>query len=242
MNVSIMSVLIQEGTRLVSEYMRTRPVKISPDSTSIERLTLLAAGPNPDSVIQLKPQPIEKPIPLIPSQPVISDISQESPRITTEIAPASKATAIATGCVPCAMGHYGTCTGILNEAMRFARGGDISNPEVIDRVNMCMDELNSMERVDLRPEMTVQLSGWEKELAEQALKDSRAIRHNLENLQSTSELEEIAAKTQTSRQEIGRRWFQAKLQNMSPDEKTAMQKRVLERIEAMATEPTETTE
>jgi hypothetical protein len=140
------------------------------------------------------------------------------------------------------MGHYGTCTGILNEAMRFARGGDISNPEVIDRVNMCMDELNSMERVDLRPEMTVQLSGWEKELADQALIDSRAIRHTLENLKSVDELESVAAKTQTSRQEIGRKWFQSKLKNMSPEEKSAMQKRVLERIEAMATEPAEVIE
>ena len=42
-----------------------------------------------------------------------------------------KATAIATGCIPCSLGHLGTCTGLLNEGMRFARTDGIQSDEVI---------------------------------------------------------------------------------------------------------------
>ena len=135
----------------------------------------------------------------------------------------------------CAMGHFGTCTGILNESLRFAHGQEgMASPEVIDRVNMCMDELNAMERVDLRPEMTVQLTGWEKELAERALTESRGIRHALEGIQDVNSLEKVAAQTQTTRKEIGRTWFQNKLQNMSPDDKDEIKRRVMAKIEEMA--------
>jgi hypothetical protein len=135
----------------------------------------------------------------------------------------------------CAMGHFGTCTGILNESLRFAHGQEgMASPEVIDRVNMCMDELNAMERVDLRPEMTVQLTGWEKELANRALAESRGIRHALEGLKDVGSLEEVAAQTQTTRKEIGRAWFQNKLQNLSPNDKDEIKRRVMAKIEEMA--------
>ena len=135
----------------------------------------------------------------------------------------------------CAMGHFGTCSGILNESIRFAKGADgMKSPEVIDRVNMCLDELNAMERVDLRPEMTVQLEGWQKELADKALSESRNIRHTLEGIHSYEDLEAVAARTQTSRKQIGREWFKNALPNMSPEDKEEVKRRVLAKIEAMA--------
>jgi len=118
---------------------------------------------------------------------------------------------IATACVPCAMGHYGTCSGLLNEAMRFAKKDGVDSSEVIDRMNMCMDELNAMERVDLRPERIADLSKWEKELANKVLTDSRSIRHSLESLDNIADLERLAASTQTTRNDIGREWFKRRL-------------------------------
>jgi len=117
---------------------------------------------------------------------------------------------IATACIPCAMGHYGTCSGLLNEAMRFAKKDSASN-EVIDRINMCMDELNAMERVDLRPERIADLPEWEKKLANKALINSRSLRHDLESLGEVSDLERLAASTQTTRNDIGREWFKRRL-------------------------------
>jgi hypothetical protein len=100
-----------------------------------------------------------------------------------------------------------------------------------------MDELNAMERIDLRPENLVQLSGWEKELAEKALSESRQIRHNLEGLKNVDNLEQVAAKTQTSRKAIGRAWFEKKLSSMPEADKEEVKRRVIAKIEEMASSP-----
>jgi hypothetical protein len=146
-----------------------------------------------------------------------ADMQDKAPvsekRGETPAAPPSKATEIPTGCVPCAIGHFGTCSGLLNEAMRFAHGDGIASGEVIDRVNMCMDELNAMERVDLRPEMIASLPRRQKKIAESALSESRQLRHRLEGIRTADELEQVAANTQTVRREIGRAWYQERLGN-----------------------------
>ena len=147
-----------------------------------------------------------------------------------------KATEIATGCVPCAIGHFGTCSGLLNEAMRFARNDGIQSNEVVDRVGICLDELNAMERVDLRPEMIVQLADWEKELAQQALAASRATRHTLEAYASVDALEKAAADTQSFRAQIFRTWIKAKMEHLSPEEQKNIQKKVLEKLDELAPE------
>jgi hypothetical protein len=137
-----------------------------------------------------------------------------------------KATDIATGCVPCSIGHLGTCSGLLNEAMRFARKGGVESDEVISRINMCLDELNALERVDLRPELIHGLSPWERTLAEKALSLSRSLRHDLEGLSTLGSLEEIAAKTQGTRQEIGKGWFKGKLERMTPEQRESMENKL----------------
>ena len=139
---------------------------------------------------------------------------------------AEKATSTASGCVPCALGHFGTCSGLLNEAVRFAKKDGVAYGEVIDRVNMCLDELNAMERVDLRPEMIVSLPVWEKEIADQALGASRDTRHGLESLTTVDDLEKLAGNTQTVRIDIGRRWFKEKLDKLTPEEKMRIQEKL----------------
>lgn len=142
-----------------------------------------------------------------------------------------KASSIEAGCVPCAIGHLGTCSGVINEAVRFAKKDGIESSEVIDRVNMCIDELNAMERVDLRPEKIVSLPEWEKELANQALVASRSVRHELEGLTSAGGLEQAAANIQTTRTGIGRDWFKKRLARMPKEEKGKLVKRAIEKLE-----------
>lgn len=144
---------------------------------------------------------------------------------------------IATACIPCAIGHYGTCSGLLNEAMRFAQKDGVSSGEVIDRMNMCLDELNAMERVDLRPERIADLPEWENKLANKALNNSRSLRHGLESLGNAGDLEKLAARTQTTRNDIGREWFKQKLGSKGitedkPEEmKAAAAQRAAEEVE-----------
>jgi hypothetical protein len=128
-----------------------------------------------------------------------------------------KASSIASGCVPCSLGHLGTCSGLLNEAMRFARSDGVQSEEVIDRVNMCLDEIAALVRVDLRPEMTVNLPSRDKELANEILVGSRNISHKLEGINDVADLEQIAAEAQGLRQKIGKEWFQQRLSQVSPE-------------------------
>jgi DNA-binding transcriptional regulator YhcF (GntR family) len=64
-----------------------------------------------------------------------------------------------------------------------------------------------MERVDLRPELIINLVPSQKELADTVLVHSRNTRHALENLGDTDHLEKTAGELQRVRQQVGRAWF-----------------------------------
>lgn len=156
---------------------------------------------------------------------------REAVPVRTSTQPRAK---VATNCVACALGHYGTCTGILNEAMRFARSEGIKSDEVINRVMHCIDELNAMEREDLRPEAMIELSDWEKELADLALTKSRPIRHALEDLTSVGQLEKLAAEVQTTRTLLGKTYFKNKLDHLTPEDKVEVTQKVIDRLKDLA--------
>jgi len=158
-------------------------------------------------------------------------VEKQPPKVAETITEEEKASSIEAGCVPCAIGHLGTCSGGMNEAVRFAKKDGIESSEVIDRVNMCLDELNIMERIDLRPEMIVNLPDWEKKLANQALVVSRSVRHELEGLSSVDGLERVAANIQTTRREIGRGWFKERLVRMPKEEKERLAEKAIEQLE-----------
>ncbi len=194
MNTQIIAILFQEGGKLLSQLIITRPPK--------RRATEYRQA------------------------------AEELPKVTEKYQiKETKASSIEAGCLPCAIGHFGTCSGLLNEAMRFAKKDGIQSSEVIDRVNICMDELNALERVDLRPELTLNLPTWEKELADKALLASRSTRHGLEGLNSVSDLETVAATTQNVRQEIGRAWFKKRLADMPKAEKAQLAQKAIEKLE-----------
>jgi hypothetical protein len=226
MNVMIVSSLIQGLTVLASEYIRHKPSQSSPVTASnMEKLIL-------EDIPQAEAEKIPEMIPQMYRDNDKVIIVEESPIISKD--KGNKATAIATGCIPCSLGHVGTCTGLMKEAIRFAKSPEgVGSIEVIDRVNMCLDELNSMERVDMRPEMIRQLPEWEHELAQDVLDTSRALRHKLENVENFDKLEEIAATLETKRKQIGRDWFKAKLANLTDADKAAVTTKIVEKINEM---------
>ena len=74
-------------------------------------------------------------------------------------------------------------------------------------------------------------SAWEKALANQALVASRSVRHALEGLNSADGLERAAANIQTTRTEIGRRWFKERLARMPKGEKVKLAAKAIEKLE-----------
>ena len=83
--------------------------------------------------------------------------------------------------------------------------------EVVDRLNLCLDELNILERKDLTRTQIASLPEWEKTLAEKALKQSRETRHKIETATSIEDIDKITVETEKFRRELGREWFRGKL-------------------------------
>jgi len=123
---------------------------------------------------------------------------------------------IATACVPCALGHFSTSAGLLNEAVRFKDEGITSN-EILDRVAKVLEEQNTLERVDLTPEKIRSAPAWEQEIAESALAQSRKLRHSLENFQGIKQLETAAADTSSFYRELNRKWFKQRFAHLGPE-------------------------
>jgi len=114
--------------------------------------------------------------------------------------------AVATACVPCALGHFSTSAGLLNEAVRFKKEGITSN-EILDRIAKVLEEQNALERVDLTEEKIRKTPAWERDLAEEALQQSRSLRHRLETLTTIEELGQAAADSEEYYRNLNRKWW-----------------------------------
>lgn len=125
-------------------------------------------------------------------------------------------TDIATACVPCALGHFSTSAGLLNEAVRFRDEGITSN-EILDRIAKVLEEQNTLERKDLTQEQIQSAPPWEREIAEEALSQSRKLRHSLENFTSISQIEQAAADTSKYYRELNRKWFKQRFAHLGPE-------------------------
>jgi len=189
-----------------------------------------------------------------PARPPIAALESQNPEdltpaatITTQPAKsASEKEDIAMACVPCAVGHFSTSAGLLKEAVRF-KGEGITSNEVLDRIAMALEEQNTLERVDLRPEEIQSLPPWERALAEEALLQSRQLRHNLENLQNIGQLDRAAADSEGVYKKLFREWFKQcfahlgpekaemiadKVGRLGPEDKERVKKRAVELIES----------
>ena len=111
----------------------------------------------------------------------------------TDFSGPSQISAAGKACIPCGNDHFSTATGALSESIRFARSGEIDNPEVVSRITLAMDELNAFERVDGSPEKVVKLPPNEKALMDSMMEASRKVRHSLTNVKTPQDLEQAAA-------------------------------------------------
>jgi len=123
---------------------------------------------------------------------------------------------ISLACVPCALGHFATSTGLLNEAMRFKKDGIGSN-EILDRIGKALEEQNALERVDLTPERIQTTKDWEGPIAEEALKQSRALRHKLESIETIGDLEQAAADTERYYKKLNREWYKGRFAHLGEE-------------------------
>jgi len=149
-----------------------------------------------------------------------------SPATPTQPPPEEKpAEDIATGCLPCAVSHFSTSAGLLNEAVRFKGEGMTSN-EILDRIASAIEEQNTLERIDLSPVKIQHLPEWERPIAEEALNQSRQLRHRLENIQSVEELERVAADTKRYYLKLNRQWYKGRFGKLGNEKAEAISQRV----------------
>ena len=132
---------------------------------------------------------------------------------------------IATACVPCAIGHYAGAAKLLNEAIRFRDDGIESN-QVLDDIAGAIGELNAMERVDMTPEKLQNTSSWERPIADEALRESRKLRHRLEGISSMEEIEKAAADTESYYKKLNRQWYRGRFSNLGAKKAETIAQRV----------------
>jgi len=170
--------------------------------------------PPKDNIKALEKLAATMPAPVVENNPPPEQ--KVTPTTTQGPEPTSKQGTVATACVPCALGHFSTSTGLLNEAVRFKKEGITSN-EVLDRIAKTLEEQNTLERVDLTPENIRALPDWERDIAEEALQQSRSLRHSLENFQSINQLENAAVDTSSFYKELNRKWFKQRFAHLGPE-------------------------
>lgn len=165
------------------------------------------------------------PLPTTESPPAPqTSVRQEEQPPTGEPVPQEKPR-IATACVACAVGHFSTSSGLLKEALRF-KGEGMSSDEILDRIAASLEEQNALEREDLTQEKIQHLPDWERKIAEEALTQSRQLRHKLETIQTIEELEQLAADTRTYYLSLSRKWYKGRFANLGAEKADAISQRV----------------
>jgi hypothetical protein len=107
---------------------------------------------------------------------------------------ASVETDVSTGCLPCARAHLSTIAGTLKEALRFAREGGITHPEVQSRLQTAEEDVTIIERHDWTPEKILRSPKEEQELMRGFIQRLRELRQQIITIDSVEDLEETAAR------------------------------------------------
>lgn len=222
--------LINKGIELGAYALRKRGGEVTEDLPSIEdlekeldQLYLKSPNSSTDEAVALETvTPTEK-RDKVSHNPASTPVLEEAPKVIHE------QNDIATACIPCTLGHVSVSAGLLNEAVRFKDDGITSN-EILDRIAKILSEMNALERVDLTPEKILKSPKWVRDLAEEALRQSRQLRHKLEAITTIGELEEAAADTEAYYRTLNREYFKRRLANMSGEEK---KKKIKQRAEEL---------
>jgi len=215
MDAGIMAILSGLGGRLINYgfSLLTAP-RHNPVKEQIEHLDrLIDAIPSGELVESHTPAPVIKNKGLLPST------------VTETLAEGKAAAEIATACVPCAIGHFAGAAKLLNEAIRFRDDGIESN-QVLDDIAGAIGELNAMERIDLTPERLQRTPPWERAIADEALRESRKLRHRLEGIGSMQEIEKAAADTESYYKKINRQWYKGRFGKLGAEKAEAIVQRV----------------
>jgi len=198
------AIIFKEGGKIVSDLVRlgmSRPQKSLPAPESESK----AAQPTESMIITQEPA--------------------TPPRVASKDKPQQVAGEIATACVPCALGHFSTSAGLLNETVRFKTEGITSN-EILDRIAKVLEEQNALERVDLTPEKLQGTPEWERGIAEEALEQSRKLRHRLESITEIDELEHAAADTAGYYKKMNREWYKERFRHLGEKEAETVASRI----------------
>jgi len=164
-------------------------------------------------VIALRPKRAKSPETPLSEMAKTAPKTEDVGKMSHEPAKPSKIEDISVACVPCAIGHFSTTAGLLNEAMRFKKEG-ISSNEILDRIGKALEEQNALERVDLTPENIQTTKEWERPIAEEALEESRALRHKLESIENIEDLEQAAADTGKYYKKLNREWYKGRFAHL----------------------------
>ncbi len=165
------------------------------------------------------------PEPTTPTRAPESQKESPLPAAIPQPSEGSSLARIATACVACAVGHFSTSSGELKEALRF-KGEGMTSHEVLDRIAGALEEQNALEREDLTQEKIQRLPEWEKQIAEEALTQSRQLRHRLETIQSVDELEALTADTKRYYIKLFRQWNKGRFGYLGADKAEAIAQRV----------------
>jgi hypothetical protein len=95
-----------------------------------------------------------------------------------------------------------------------AHRNGLDDPEVQRRIMACSDQLNAMEREDLRVENLARLSPEEKKIALYAQNKSAEIRHQLNSLRSVEDLENVALNIKQARYKVGSGYLKLRLKKI----------------------------
>jgi len=109
--------------------------------------------------------------------------------------------------------------------LRF-KGEGITSQEILDRIAGALEEQNALEREDLTQEKIQRLPEWERPIAEEALTQSRQLRHRLETIESIEELEQLAADTRTYYLKLSRQWYRGRFGKLGAEKAEAIAERV----------------
>jgi len=214
MDAGIMAILYSVGGRLVRHGfgLLTAP-RGNPVETRIQHLDRLIQSIPEGELVDHAIAPVVQEEGLLAAT-VPQTLPEENPREK-----------IATGCLPCAVGHFSTSSGLLKEAVRF-KGEGMTSSEILDRIAAALEEQNALEREDLSPEKIQGLPEWERPIAEEALDQSRQLRHRLESIQSIDELELAAVDTKRYYIKLNRQWYRGRFGKLGAEKAEAIAQRV----------------
>lgn len=152
----------------------------------------------------------------------------EAAEPASEYAGFSQISAAGKACIPCSGDHMSTVAGELAEAIRFAREGGVTHPEVMFRITDAEDQLNALERIDGAPIKVQKLPADEKALMNEMIASSREMRHMLKDIANVEDLEALAAHAQEQRRKYRMKMFELQMAKLSPEQKRKIEEKAAE--------------